>query len=141
MQLRMDHNNSKCNLCFDLDSLDLSHFELEKAIHYGGQTVSHETIYKHVWENKRQGDNLYKNLRHHGKKYNKRGSGKAGRGCIPGRVDIADRPAVVDEKSRLGDWELDTIIGKEHKGALVSMVERHSKLTRLAKVKRKTALE
>jgi IS30 family transposase len=107
----------------------------------GGQTVCHETIYKYVWENKRQGGSLYRHLRHHGKKYNKRGSGKAGRGCIPGRVDIADRPAIVDEKSRLGDWELDTIIGREQKGAIVSMVERHSKLTRLAMVKRKTALE
>lgn len=91
------------------------------------QTVSHETIYKHVWEDKLQGGSLYKNLRHHGKKYNKRGSGKAGRGCIPGRVDISERPEIVDEKSRLGDWELDTIIGREHKGAIVSMVERHSK--------------
>jgi IS30 family transposase len=108
---------------------------------HGNQSVSHETIYKHVWENKRRGGSLYQQLRHHGKKYNKRGSGKAGRGCIPGRVDIAERPAIVDEKTRLGDWELDTIIGREHKGAIVSMVERHSKLTRLAKVTRKTALE
>ena len=50
----------------------------------GSQTVSHETIYKYVWENKRQGGSLYKNLRHQGKKYNKRGAGKAGRGWIPG---------------------------------------------------------
>jgi Transposase and inactivated derivatives, IS30 family len=110
-------------------------------IHHNGQTVSHETIYKHVWENKRGGGSLYRHLRHHGKKYNKRGGGKAGRGCIPGRVDIAERPAIVEEKTRLGDWELDTIIGREHKGTIVSMVERHSKLTRLAKVTRKTALE
>jgi IS30 family transposase len=110
-------------------------------IHHIGQAVSHETIYKHVWKNKQQGGPLYKQLRHHGKKYNKRGSGKACRGCIPGRVDIAERPAIVDEKTRLGDWELDTIIGREHKGAIVSMVERHSKLTRLAKVTRKTAFE
>lgn len=110
-------------------------------LHLESQAVSYETIYKHVWENKRQGGSLYTQLRHHGKKYNKRGSGRAGRGCIPGRVDIADRPAIVEEKSRLGDWELDTIIGSEHKGAIVSMVERHSKLTYLAKVNRKTALE
>jgi IS30 family transposase len=107
----------------------------------GGQTVSHETIYKHIWENKRQGGSLYTQLRHHGKKYNKRGSGKAGRGCIPGRVDSAERPAIVDEKSRVGDWELDTIIGREHKGAIVSMVDRHTKLTYLVKVNRKTAQE
>ena len=109
--------------------------------HYGNKAVSHETIYRHVWKDKRQGGDLYKDLRHHGKKYNKRGSGKAGRGCIPGRIDIAERPAIVEQKSRLGDWEIDTIIGKEHKGAVVSMVERHSKLTLLVQVPRKTAQE
>lgn len=109
--------------------------------HNGNESVSHETIYKHVWKDKQQGGNLHKELRHCGKKYNKRGSGKAGRGCIPGRIDISERPAIVEEKSRLGDWEIDTIIGMEHKGAIVSMVERHSKLTLLAQVPRKTALE
>lgn len=109
--------------------------------HHRDEAVSHESIYKHVWKNKRQGGDLYKELRHHGKRYNKRGSGKAGRGCIPGRIDIAERPAIVEEKSRVGDWEIDTIIGKEHKGAVVSMVERHSKLTLLAQVSRKTAYE
>ena len=107
----------------------------------GSQIVSHETIYKYIWANKRKGGKLYKELRHQGKKYNKRGSDKAGRGCIPGRVDIAERPMIVEEKSRLGDWEIDTIIGKEHKGAIVTMVERHSKFTLLAKVPNKTALE
>lgn len=110
-------------------------------LHYGDQAVSHETIYRHIWKDKRNGGDLYKELRHHGKKYNKRGSGKAGRGCIPGRIDIAERPAIVEEKSRLGDWEGDTIIGKEHKGAVVSIVDRCSKLTLLKKVNRKTALE
>ena len=105
----------------------------------GNETISYESIYKHIWKDKEEGGNLYKELRHHGKKYNKRGSGKAGRGCIPGRIDISERPGIVEEKSRLGDWEIDTIIGAEHKGAVVSMVERHSKLTLLAQVPRKTA--
>ena len=105
----------------------------------GNEFVSHESIYRYLWRDKQQGGHLYKELRHHGKKYNKRGSGKAGRGCIPGRIDISERPAIVEEKSRLGDWEIDTIIGAEHKGAVVSMVERHSKLTLLAQVPRKTA--
>lgn len=109
--------------------------------HHGNEVVSHESIYRHVWKNKRQSGDLYKELRHHGKKYNKRGSGKSGRGCIPRRVDISERPIIVEEKSRLGDWEIDTIIGKEQKGAVVSMVERHSKLTLLAQVSRKTAQE
>jgi len=105
------------------------------------KSVSYETIYKHVWKDKLNGGSLYKELRHHGKKYNKRGSGKGGRGCIPGRVDISERPLIVEEKNRIGDWEIDTIIGKEHKGAIVSMVDRHSKLTLLSQVPRKTAQE
>ena len=54
---------------------------------------------------------------------------------------IGERPAIVDEKSRIGDWELDTIIGARHRGALVSAVDRASKMTRLARVDRKTAGE
>ena len=103
--------------------------------------MSHETIYKHVWKNKLKGGSLYKELRHHGKKYNKRRSGKAGRGCIPGRVDISERPQIVEEKSRVGDWEIDTIIGKKHKSVIVSMVDRHSKLTLLSQASRRTAQE
>jgi IS30 family transposase len=101
--------------------------------------VSHETIYKIIWTDKQQGGNLYKELRHHGKKYNKRRKGIAGRGCIIGRIDIDERPPIVEEKIRLGDWELDTIIGAMGEDVIVSMVERASKLTRLVKVPRKTA--
>ena len=69
------------------------------------------------------------NLRQRGKKRNKRGAATAGRGLIPGRIDIAQRPAIVDAKSRLGDWELDSIIGAKHRGAITNMVERKTKLT------------
>ena len=103
------------------------------------QPVSYETIYQHIWRDKQKRGVLYKHLRHNGKKYNKRRSGKAGRGCIPNRIDIDQRPAIVEQKCRLGDWELDTIIGKNHKGAIVSMVDRASKLTKLVCVTKKTA--
>jgi hypothetical protein len=53
--------------------------------------------------NDREGP-MYRQLRHHGNKYNKRGSGEAGRGSIRGRVDIAERLAIVDEKTRREDW-------------------------------------
>ncbi len=43
-------------------------------------------------------------MRHRGKKYLKRGAKNAGRGCIPGRGDIEERPKAAEEKSRLGDW-------------------------------------
>ena len=77
-------------------------------------------------------------LRHGGKKYNKRKGVNAGRGLIPGRVDISERPEIVDAKSRIGDWEADTVIGANHKGAIVSLVERHSKITLLRKVPNKS---
>ncbi|MBM3198890.1 MAG: IS30 family transposase [Chlamydiae bacterium] len=103
--------------------------------------ISHETIYRYVWTDKRQGGTLYMHLRHNGKKYNKRSSGCAGRGCIPGRVDIKERPVIVEKKERIGDWELDTIIGANHKGVIVSMVDRATKYTKLVKVPNKTAEE
>lgn len=95
-------------------------------------SVSYETIYRHIWHNKSRGGKLYLNLRHQGKKYNKRGGKNAGRGLIPQRIDIDQRPPIVEEKSRLGDWEVDTIVGKNHQGAIVSLVERSSKLTLLS---------
>ena len=103
--------------------------------------ISHESIYKHVWKNKKDGGTLYKHLRHKGKKYNYKRGSKAGRGCIPGRVDISDRPKIVERKARIGDWEADTIIGAKHKGAILSLVDRKSKFTLLYKLKNKTADE
>ena len=103
------------------------------------KSVSYETIYKFIWQDKRSGGTLYKELRHHGKKYNRRGKSMAGRGCIPNRVDIEERPTIVEEKIRVGDWELDSIVGANHKGAIISMVDRASKLCKLYKVSSKTA--
>ena len=97
--------------------------------------VSHERIYQHVWRNKWNGGRLHLHLRHRGRRYCRRGSCYGGRGRIPGRVDIHQRPAIVERKARLGDWELDTIVGAQHRGALVSMAERRSKLVRLALVR------
>lgn len=97
-------------------------------------TISHTWIYRHVWRDKGNGGKLYRRLRHRGRKYNWRNSRRTGRGRIPDRADISERPAIVDLKCRLGDWELDTIIGSKRRGALVSMVERRSKLVRLALV-------
>ncbi len=104
-------------------------------------SISHERIYQHVWRDKRQGGHLWKHLRHNGKKYNKRKGITAGRGCIPGRVDIEQRPSVVDEKTRIGDWEIDTVIGAHHKGVLVTAVDRMSKYTIIEPVANRSAEE
>ena len=89
-----------------------------------GMSLSHEWIYQHIWADKRRGGGLYKHLRHGGKKYNRRKGSYARRGCIPGRIDIDQRPPIVEQKQRLGDWELDTLIGAKHQGAIVSAVDR-----------------
>ena len=73
------------------------------------------------------------------KKRRKRYGSRARRGSIPNRVSIEARPQVVETKRRVGDWEADTIIGTAHRGAILSLVERKSKLVRLSKVIRNTA--
>lgn len=105
---------------------------------YGG-SLSHEWIYQMVWVDKRAGGDLWRFLRRRGKKYNRRGAQQAGRGVIPQRIDIADRPAIVAAKARLGDWEGDTIIGARHQGALLTHVERKSLFTTISKLSRPTA--
>ncbi len=96
-----------------------------------GMEVSHASLYSHIWRNKRAGGTLYKHLRQGGKKRNKHNRNSSGRGMITGRVDIKERPLIVESKTRLGDWELDSIIGARHQGSITSMVERKSKLTKL----------
>ena len=103
--------------------------------------VGRERIYQYIRADRKAGGCLYKHLRRRGKKPNWRGGRHAGRGVIPGRVDISERPAIVDDKSRVGDWEVDTVVGAGQSGALASAVERSSKLTRLARVERRTARE
>ena len=101
--------------------------------------ISHESIYLHIWANKQAGGDLYTYLRRQGKKYDKRRNGKSTRGHIRNRVSIDDRPGVVDDKSRIGDWEIDTVIGKGHSGALVTVVERVTNFTVSAQVDNKSA--
>lgn len=104
-----------------------------------GIAISHERIYQHIWQDKHAGGVLYRHLRRTGKKYNRRKNKTAGRGLIPCRIDISERPAIVDLKTRIGDWEADTIVGAEHKGAILSLVERRSKYTLLKKLDQATA--
>ena len=101
--------------------------------------ISHESIYLYVWRDKQHGGTLYTHLRRQGKKYNKRRNGKSSRGQIKNRTCIEERPSIVDERLRVGDWEIDTVIGKGHQGALVTVVERVTQKLLCAKVPGKTA--
>ena len=103
----------------------------------GYKTVCTATLYSFIKYDKATGGDLYKNLRH--KAYKKRAPSTDNRGRIKNTVSIDERPAIVNEKSRLGDWEADTVIGKGHKGVLVTLTERYSKLNLIAHVKSKHA--
>ena len=92
-------------------------------------TVVHETIYRYIYANKANHGKLYKYLRHKNKKYHKRSNDYMARGTIIDRVMIGKRPKIVEKKSRIGDWEIDTVVGKDHKGFLVTVVDRKSKFT------------
>jgi len=110
---------------------------MEKAL---GLRVSHERIYQHVWQDKRDGGSLYTHLRiANGNKRRKRYGKKDWRGRIARRVGIEERPAVVEQKRRIGDWEADLVSGAHHRGFLVTLVERKSKFTLIGHVVRKTA--
>jgi transposase, IS30 family len=106
----------------------------------GREAVSHERIYQHVYADKRAGGTLHLHLRCR-RERRKRYGKQSRRGQIAGRVGIEARPAVVDARQRVGDWEADTIVGRRGRGALLSLVERKSKLVRLCWVERKGAAE
>lgn len=103
-----------------------------------GIRVSHESIYQYIKEDKRQGGSLYKNLRINGKRRYRRRV-KAGRTKIPERVDIEERPEVVDQRARYGDWEADLIEGTKGSGYILSLYERKSRFGKLAKLSSKSS--
>ncbi|MCP4607420.1 MAG: IS30 family transposase [Planctomycetes bacterium] len=105
-----------------------------------GPSVSHERIYQYIWQDKALGGTLYQHLRIGGtKQRRKRRNSRDLRGTIKNRVGIEKRPKIVERKIRVGDWEGDTVVGQNHQGALVTLVDRKSKLTLIGKVNRYTA--
>ena len=93
-------------------------------------SLHHESVYRYIIQDKRDGGELYLHLRHKQKPYRKRygsASTNSAKG-IPDRVDIDERPEIINNRQRVGDWEGDTVIGAKHKGAIVTLDERVSKL-------------
>lgn len=92
-------------------------------------SLHHETLYQLIYADKAAGGDLYKHLRVVSKPYRKRYGSYDRRGKIKNRVDIDERPAIVAQRSRIGDWEGDTIMGKGRQSALLTMVERKTLYT------------
>ena len=100
--------------------------------------ISHEWINQYISADKHAGGTLYRHLRCQ-KKRRKRYGSFDNRGKLPNRVSIEKRQAVVDQRQRIGDWEVDTIVGKGHRQAIESLTERKSRLVLQRKVERRTA--
>ena len=92
-----------------------------------------ERIYQPIRADRQSGGTLYRHRRHRQKKRKKRSGKPDARGQIKDRLSIDQRPALVEEKSRIGDWEIDRVMGRKRQGALVSLVERRSRYTLLGK--------
>ena len=101
--------------------------------------VSPERIYQFVWKDKKDGGTFFRHLRTKGRKYKKRDGPNNGRGRIPGRVDIAQRPKIVDKKERFGDLEIDLVIGGDHKGALLTINDRATGMLKMKHIENKEA--
>lgn len=103
-------------------------------------SISHESIYQHILADKILGGELYTHLRCQKKRRKRYGTKSHDRrGQIKDKVSIEMRPKIVDKKTRLGDWEGDLIIGKNHKGALITLADRKSKKVKILKVESKDA--
>ena len=103
--------------------------------------VSAESIYQLIWQDKKTGGSIYKHLRTKGKRYAKRGAQKGSRGIIKDRIGIENRPIIVENKDRIGDIEIDLVIGKHHKGALLTINDRATGVLKMAKINSKEAKE
>ena len=103
----------------------------------GRLQISHETIYKHIWADRRRGGVLYLNLRQPTKRRKRYGTYEK-RGILPGKRHIDDRPAAVELRREIGHWEMDTVIGAQTKDCVVTLVERVTGTTLIGKLADRT---
>jgi len=106
----------------------------------GTLCISHETIYRYIWRDKRRGGSHYKLLRQAGKKRRKRYGAYDSRGRLAGKRNISERPAVVEDRSELGHWEIDTVLGST-RPCVVTLVERKIGFLIIGKLRNRTVAE
>lgn len=105
-------------------------------------TISHETIYRHIWEDRKRGGTLHVHLRRANKRFRKRYGAYDSRGRLAGKRHISTRPAGAEHRSRFGHWEVDTVLGNSQSGAcILTLVERKCGFTVIGKLARRTAAD
>lgn len=95
-------------------------------------SISHVTIYELIKEDKQKGGKLYEHLRFHHTGHRRAKYGAKYEGGIKDKVSISKRPDIVNDTMRIGDFEIDTIVGANQKGAITTAVDRGSKLVRIS---------
>jgi IS30 family transposase len=109
---------------------------------HGFLRISHETIYRYIWADKRAGGELYRHLRGARKQQRKRYGRYDSRGRPAGKRPLSTRPTVVEGRTQIGHWEIDTMLGAGQAGpCLVSMVERKTGYVVLGKLRARTTAE
>lgn len=107
----------------------------------GHDTVSHEAIYLHIWQDKKQNGTLYQYLARKQRCRRKRSNKTNSRGQIINKISIEQRPAAANNRERFGDFEQDTIIGANHKKAILTLVDRKTLFTKLVLLEGKNATQ
>ena len=105
----------------------------------GQLSVSHETIYRHVWRDKKAGGLLHTHLRGARKRRRKRYGAYDSRGRLAGKRMISERPPEVEARERVGHWEADTVAGSGSKDCVATLVERKTGLVLIGKLSDRTA--
>lgn len=103
--------------------------------------MSHESIYRYVLRDKKAGGELWKHLRLKTKRRRKRYGKHDWRGVLRGKKHITERPPEVELRQEVGHWEGDTVVGKDLRHSVLTMVERATGLTVIRKLKARNALE
>jgi transposase, IS30 family len=107
----------------------------------GQLLISHETIYRYVWDDRARGGDLHRHLRCSPKQARKRYRSYDSRGRLAGKRHISERPSVVEHRKAVGHWELDTVIGANDKHCIVTLVERATGYVLIGKLKARTMAE
>ena len=131
------HSVARC-----LDLIDADHSPSQavgRTSHEGYEPISHETLYKIIYSDKAAGGCLWRKLRCCKKRRKRYGSGRQRRGRILNRVGIENRCPRVEERATVGHWEGDTVIGRNQKYAIITLVERKTGYALSRKVKTRHA--
>jgi len=126
----------------DLIRADWSPEQISHTLKRSGKlTISHETIYQHIYKDMKAGGTLYNHLRHRFRKKRKRYRKIESRGRLAGKRMIGERPQDINERQGIGHWEIDTVMGKGSTSCVVTIVERKTGYVYIGLLKERTMNE